>query len=108
MNLIQKYGLIGLTIALLFPAFFVNSHVFAHEFKFGCDNNSTTHLHQSALDCKICKFHPAPIVGLDFARFVLFQNNIIHQAFPDSYFYLNDFQKLSFQLRGPPTSCLIS
>lgn len=102
MNFFQKYALLGLTIALLFPNIYVNSHVFSHEFKFGCNDHSTTHLHQSVLDCSICKFHPAPIVGLALAEFELLQNTEIHLGFSDSYLFLSDYQKLSFQLRGPP------
>ena len=104
MNSFQKYGLIGLTIALLFPALYVNSHVFAHEFKFGCNDHSTTHIHQSVLDCKICKFHPAPIVSLDFTNFELIQNQYIQAGIPAFYLFLSDYQKLSFQLRGPPVA----
>ena len=104
MNFFQKYGLIGLTIALLFPTIFINSHVFSHEFKFGCNEHSTTHLHKSTVDCNICKFHPTPIVGLFIYNYKLALRLPIQNSFTDSYLFLSDFQKLSFQLRGPPSS----
>jgi hypothetical protein len=101
---LQKYGIIGLSLALLLPMILNYSHVFTHEFKFGCDNNNITHLHQSTIDCELCKFHPTPLIVLELFNFDLNKPPLKNRNFYNHYEFLSDFQKLSFDLRGPPFS----
>jgi len=106
LSTIQKYGLLGLTVLLLLPSFLNFSHVFAHDFNFACSDHSTTHLHQSTIDCELCDFHPNPIISLHFFNFDLNEISSINKKFFNYYEFLSDYQKLSFELRGPPTSKL--
>lgn len=89
---------------MLLPILLNYSHVFTHEFKFGCEDHSTTHLHQSTLDCDLCKFHPTPIIEIELSDFDFYKAPLKNKTFTNHYDFLSDFQKLSFQLRGPPLS----
>ncbi|WP_232224050.1 hypothetical protein [Gillisia sp. CAL575] len=102
LNLFQKYGILGLTFMMLLPSILSFNHVFAHDFNFACDDHSTTHLHQSSLDCELCDFHPRPIIVYQFLNFNLDEVLLPNKKFFNSYEFLSDFQKLSFSLRGPP------
>lgn len=104
MSIIQKYGLLGLAHILLLPSFLSFNHVFVHDFNIACDDHSTTHLHQSSLDCELCDFHPSPIITFNFSNYELNEVIPINKKFFNSYEFLSDFQKLSFALRGPPAS----
>ena len=89
---------------MLFPSILNFNHVFAHDFSFACDDHSTTHLHQSTLDCKLCDFHPTPVIEFQLCNFDLTEVLLLNKKFFNSYEFLSDFQKLSFTLRGPPVS----
>ncbi|WP_010232140.1 hypothetical protein [Gillisia marina] len=104
MNIYQKYGVLGLTFIMLLPSILSYNHVFAHEFNFACDEHSTTHLHQSILDCELCDFHPSPVLEFQLYNFDLTEISSPNKKFFNSYEFLSDFQKLSFSLRGPPAS----
>jgi len=104
LNLFQKYGVLVLTIVLLLPSILNYTHVFAHDFNFACDEHSTTHLHESTLDCDLCDFHPTPVIVYQFLNFNLDEVLPPNKKFFNSYEFLSDFQKLSFSLRGPPSS----
>lgn len=106
MEKLQKYGVLGLTFLLLFPSILSYNHVFAHDFNFACEEHSTTHLHQVSVDCELCDFHPSPVVAFQFLNFEFNEILITNKKFFNSYEFLKDFQKLSFSLRGPPTSPL--
>ena len=104
MKIFQKYGIIGLAFILLLPSILNSNHVFAHEFNFGCDDTSTTHIHQSNLGCELCKFHPTPIISLQLFNFNPYEPLPSNKEFNNYYEFLSEYQKLSFVLRGPPTS----
>ncbi|TVZ28528.1 hypothetical protein JM83_3660 [Gillisia sp. Hel_I_86] len=102
MNVFQKYGVLGLTFMMLVPSILSFNHVFAHDFNFACNDHSTTHLHQSTLDCEFCNFHPTPVIKFQLFNFDLAEVLLPNKKFFDSYEFLSDFQTLSFSLRGPP------
>jgi hypothetical protein len=108
LSTIQKYGILGLTLILLLPSFLNFNHVFAHDPNFACDDHSTTHLHQTTLDCELCDFHPSPIIAFHFFSYELDEVLPPNKIFFNYYEFLSDFQKLSFSLRGPPSSFQIA
>ncbi|MCF4101736.1 hypothetical protein L1I30_08670 [Gillisia sp. M10.2A] len=105
MNIFQKYGLILMAVALLFPAA-VSIHIFAHEKHSVCTDYSSTHLHKSSIDCELCKFHPVPIIAIDLFNYNIVRDIIIKESSSNHYEFLSDFQKLPFSLRGPPSSII--
>ena len=97
-----------MVVALLFPSAVSFSHIYAHEKHETCHNYFDTHLHKKNIDCELCKFHPTPVIALDLFHFNLNQAVPAYKKFFDLYQFLSDFQKLSFELRGPPASTPIS
>lgn len=91
-----------MSVALLLPSVINISHMFAHEKKAVCDNSSDTHLHKKAIDCELCKLHATPFFSFEIQNFNLLQPFVINRKFSNFYLFLNDYQKLSFELRGPP------
>jgi len=105
---IQKYGLLGLAFIMLAPYILNFNHVFAHNPNFACDDHSTTHLHQTTLDCELCDFHPSPVIAFHFFNYEFHEVFLPNVKNLNYYEFLSDYQKLSFSLRGPPSSSHIS
>lgn len=102
MNLVKKSFLLFITITLLIPSAVSLSHIFAHEKEVLCENISDTHFHKKTLDCELCDLRmdsPMVFVAENF-NFWIPQKQT--KAFFSHYQYLNDFHKISFELRGPP------
>ncbi len=97
-----------MVVALLFPSAVSFSHIYAHEKQEACHNYYDTHLHKKNIDCELCKFHPTPVIAFDLLHFNLNQVTRADKRFFNHYQFLSDFQKLSFELRGPPASILLS
>jgi len=108
LNNSQKYILLFLILALLFPSAVSISHIYAHERQEVCHNYFDTHLHKKNVDCELCKFHPTPVIAFDLFHFNLNQAIQVNKKFFNHYQFLSDFQKLSYELRGPPASTSLS
>jgi len=108
LNIFQKYSLLFMVVALLFPSAVSISHIYAHERQEVCHNYFDTHLHKKNVDCELCKFHPTPVIAFDLFHFNLNQAIPANKKFFNHYQFLSDFQKLSFELRGPPASTSFS
>jgi len=108
LTIFQKYILSFMVVALLFPSAVSLSHIYAHEKQELCHNYFDTHLHKKNIDCALCKFHPTPVIAFDLFRFNLQQAIPANKKFFNHYQFLSDFQKLSFELRGPPASTSFS
>ncbi len=104
MSLLQKYGIIGLSLLLIFPAILSFNHVFAHDFEISCNDYNTTHFHENRFDCELCNIHPTPIIGAQLISFDQIETPLLNKSFVDTYKFLSNYQKLSFALRGPPAS----
>ncbi len=97
-----------MVVALLFPSAVSISHIYAHERQEVCHNYFDTHLHKKNIDCELCEFHLTPVIVFDLFNFYFYQPVSADKKFLDNYQYLSDFQKLSFELRGPPASTSFS
>lgn len=93
-----------MSAALLLPSVISISHMFAHDEILVCDNYSDTHLHKKNIDCELCELHSTPFLSFDIENFNLLQPLVVNKKFLNSYLFLSDYQKLSFELRGPPVS----
>lgn len=108
LTIFQKYGLLFMVVALLFPSAVSISHIYAHEKHEVCTDFLETHFHKKNIDCELCNLHPTPVIAFDLFNFNLYQALSADKKFFNNYQYLSDFQKLSFELRGPPSSTLFS
>ena len=102
-HIIFKLLTITLIVTLLTPSIVKIAHVFEnHKHDVCTDNLNQTHLHTLDIDCEFYKFklntkyHPV----LNDYRIVTEANySKINNTL---YTFLNNYQQLSFSLRGPP------
>lgn len=104
MEKLKRFSLVLCSIALLFPSVLSLMHISAHQEEVACTNVSDTHIHKKNLECELCDFRLTNLHT--FTPVVL---TFIEPSIPGSqpiYIYqiLSDYQKLSFELRGPPAS----
>jgi len=97
-----------MVVALLFPSAVSISHIYAHEKEVVCTDYFDTHLHKKNIECHLCDLRTTPIITFDLFNFNLYQPLSVDKKFYNHYQFLSDFQKLSFELRGPPSSTLFS
>lgn len=89
-------------MALLFPSAINFSHLYAHEKIVAGDNHSETQLHKKNIDCKLCKLQVPLFLSFEIENFNILQPLVINKKFFNPYLFLSDYQKLAFELRGPP------
>jgi|SRR5690606_17141673 len=102
MEILKKYIVVLSTILLLFPSFVSIVHINAHNDEIACFNLSDPHFHEKSFGCEICDFRLTNLTTFSPLSFTPFIPNIRLASFFDSYQFLSDYQKLSFELRGPP------
>lgn len=102
MNLIQKNFLLFLTVTLLIPSAVSLSHIFAHEEDVFCENFIDTHFHKKNLDCELCDLRTVSPIVFVTENLNLYIPQKQTRYFFSHYQFLSDFQKLPFELRGPP------
>ena len=101
MEVLKKYGLVFLSLLLLFPSAITFGHIFtSHEHKV-C-NNHNVHFHEQDVDCDIFNFKQNPTLVFSFQNFSVPEFVFIPTIYPETYQFLSDYQKLAFVLRGPP------
>lgn len=97
-----------MVVALLFPSAVSISHIHAHEKQEVCNDFRETHFHKKNIDCELCDLHRTPLIAFELFNFNLYQALSVNKKFFDNYHFLSDFQKLSFEVRGPPSSTFFS
>lgn len=86
----------------MFPIVINFSHIFSvhgHEI---CVNYAEMHFHDSSLDCDLYSYTQSPVLAADFINFEPLLEKLIKKEFFNFYQFLNDYEKLHFELRGPP------
>ncbi|HSP40353.1 MAG TPA: hypothetical protein VLN46_02895 [Gillisia sp.] len=104
MEILKQYILVLCSIALLFPSFVSLAHISAHQDERACTELFDTHFHKKSLECELCDFRLTNLNTFTPVTFTVFVPQIAGLQFFDSYQFLSDYQKLSFELRGPPAS----
>ncbi len=104
MEVLKRYILILCSIALLFPSIFSLAHISEHQDEQVCANFSDTHFHKKSLECELCDFRLTNLNTFTPVTFTAFIPQMAGVQFFDTYQFLSDYQKLSFELRGPPGS----
>jgi len=101
-SLFQRYSLIFLTLAILFPPVAKLFHMYAHDDHPVCSDHNDAHIHKNQLSCELCKFHFAPFSSFTPFTYELTDDFFVEKKFFNNYIFLSEYQKLSFALRGPP------
>lgn len=102
MNVLKNILLIFTAVLILLPSGVSFSHLFSDHGHSLCDNYADEHYHDKSLDCELHKFQKNPIISLDFHSFQ-FEEAVYTSALNyDYYQFLNDYEPLCYELRGPP------
>ena len=104
MEILKKYFIILSTIALLFPSIVSLAHINAHHDEVACFNFADNHIHKKSFDCELCDFRITNLTTFSPVTFTPFVPDYPGATFLYSYQFLSDYQKLPFELRGPPAT----
>ncbi|WP_242084757.1 hypothetical protein [Aestuariivivens sediminis] len=88
--------------ALLTPTVVKFTHTFYHHTHKVCTGEKSTHLHKIDLDCELLKCHLHKNFTLSSFTITLFSEDPLQSITEAYYFFLSDYQRLHFSLRGPP------
>lgn len=102
MKPISKYMFSFLAVLLVFPSAVKLAHVFADHEHYYCEQYSDSHFHQSPFDCDLNEFQQVSLNSVEFQDYTIFQPPIERSQPSTTYDFLSEYQKLSFNLRGPP------
>lgn len=78
------------------------SHIFSKHHHELCDNYAEHHYHSKAVDCDLHKFHKNPALKIELPTYELVLEDAGSKLYYNYYDFLNDFEPLPFDLRGPP------
>ena len=102
-HIIYKLSIVVLALTLLTPTLVKFSHVFEiHNIHKVCENPQKTHFHKLNLDCEFCKFKLNTQWLFATKSFQFINKQEHYKVTSLSYFYLSNYQPLSFLRRGPP------
>ncbi|MBI6115250.1 hypothetical protein [Salegentibacter maritimus] len=87
---------------LLMPSALSFSHIFSGHGHELCDNYADEHFHATSIDCELHSFNNNPALIASFINFETFDEKHVKKQFFDFYQFLSDYQRLPFELRGPP------
>ncbi|MFV8225935.1 hypothetical protein [Christiangramia aquimixticola] len=97
-NLLLVFG----AFLIVLPALISFSHVFTlHSHKL-CDNYAEHHYHEKSVDCELHKFQKNSALTISLPEFDPVINETGKKLYFDFYDFLNDYEPLHFELRGPP------
>ncbi len=104
MNIIKNFLLVIFSVAILAPSLVSLGHILNHEQQEVCTDLSSTHFHEKTFECELCDFRIS--FGKIFipVKYDLYLPEIPSEHFSNPYQFLSDYQKLSFELRGPPAN----
>lgn len=69
-----------------------------------CIDDSSTHVHEIEFDCDFQKFKLSPQLYPNFVNIHEVELAVVRKNDMNHYSFLNKYQKLHFDLRGPPIS----
>ncbi len=100
---IQVFFALLLTFALMLPAAIQFSHVFEDHEHVVCNDQQSTHYHETSQDCSVCHFHQQSFNYelLSYVEIIeIYNTKKIESHFSSSR---HDFKINSHHLRGPPS-----
>ncbi|MEY8869982.1 hypothetical protein AB9K24_10765 [Meridianimaribacter flavus] len=97
-----KLSALLLVLGLFAPEAEKFAHTFNHHKHEVCHGESETHLHTLDVDCSFYKFKLNNSYTLPEFNFEIPEIRDNHEIIVSQYFFLSDYQRLHFSLRGPP------
>lgn len=103
------FKIASLLLVLFFtlPSVVKLSHVFEHHHHEVCTGENTTHLHTLDLDCDFYKFNLSVSASIPEYAASIIDTKHTRAKIVSQYFFLSDYQRLHFSLRGPPQINLV-
>jgi len=101
-KLFKNIFLIATAVLILIPSAVSFSHIFTDHDHALCDNYAEQHYHAKSIDCDLHKFHKNPALTIELPEYELVIENVAPEQIFDYYKFLNEYEPLSFDLRGPP------
>jgi len=89
-------------LTLLLPTAVKAVHMFEHHKHVVCNGSTSTHFHKVDLDCEFQKFQLKQPFTISYLHIDLFIPLDIPVKNVSKYFYIDEYQRLPFSLRGPP------
>jgi hypothetical protein len=93
-----------LSVILLAPAFVKLNHIFEDHKHQVCKTPFSNHFHEYEIDCEFYDFTFKTNFYQSLITSELIMCDIFDKTITSQYFYISDYQKLQFSLRGPPLS----
>lgn len=91
-----------LVLMVCVPSVIKLAHVFEHHKHEVCKGGETTHIHKVDLDCEFQKFNLTTNYLFTLHHTTFFEATLNSKLQFLTYKFLNNHQRLSFSLRGPP------
>ena len=103
MNSLKNIFFVCAALLIMLPSAISFSHIFSgHSHKL-CDNYSEKHYHSKSVDCDLYHFHKNPALEIEIPNFSFILFEYREKITYDYYQFLNEFEALPFDLRGPPS-----
>lgn len=99
---IKNIFLVFSAVIVLFPSAVGLTHLISKHEHDVCSNYAAEHFHSKPLDCELYKFQQNAALELSFIAFEPGPEISAGINYPNHYYFLSDYQRLPFELRGPP------
>ncbi len=102
MKILKNIFFIFTAVLILLPAAISFSHIFSEHSHKLCDNYAEHHYHADSVDCELFHFHKKPALDIEIQEYTIVVYEYREKLTYDYYQFLNDYEALPFDLRGPP------
>ncbi|QYA26577.1 hypothetical protein G3I01_14050 [Gramella sp. MT6] len=102
MKVLKNIFFICSAVLILLPGIISFSHIFSEHSHKLCDNYAEHHYHSKSLDCDLHKFSKKSVYHFTATEYLLVSEITEVKEIFDYYSFLNEFEPLHFDLRGPP------
>lgn len=96
-----------LATILILPTALRFIHIFEHDSHIFCDGNQSTHIHQIDMECEFQDYHLHTNFIPTYSKITFLKEQNHLPKIISQYFFISDYQRLPFSLRGPPTVYVI-
>lgn len=90
-------------VCMALPSVVKLTHAIQDHLELQCDENIAAHFHQSEFDCEFQKLNHSQFSYPPIQDYHFYAQVAIEKANYNFYFFLQDYQKLHFSRRGPPS-----
>lgn len=102
MKVIKNIFFVFTAVLILLPSAVSFAHLFSEHSHKLCDNYAEHHYHTESIDCELHHFQKNPALEIDFPEYEVVLVVLQEKLTFDYYQFLNDYEALAFDLRGPP------